>query len=403
MIKKLFVLFLLITLASCSMFFDREKTDRDGIGINALALSDGSGYISTDEYNEITPFVFSDTNTGKKWLFFASDRGGSYDIYYAEMDSEGKFSHPVKMDVAVNTSDGEFSPVVFYGIYNDYSMTGLFISFLRGAGQLTNLETVLLNPDFSMNSNIGGITSHSYGKISIIKRESSLYLLIASGNNSWMEYSWNIDDSANWYDSEYMTYTLSNMNDPVYSINGYAISESYYTTNWYIFSVMKNGKHQIFAGADNNVDYSQCFFPVKPYESTYNDKDPIIDGDDQKVYFASDRYGKGNYDLYRYNLVRYDAVKPVLLSAPEVSLDYFYPSPPQMSWTAVPGATHYKVFRYVSTDEMYSEIADITGLSFTDTNVSFGYTYDYIIQAVNNMGVSGFSIGVGGSFGTQPW
>ena len=102
--KKILSFLILLIVSSCSGFLDQEKIDRDGIGINALALSDGSGYISTDEFNEITPFIFKNTNNGKKYLFFSSDRGGSYDIYYAEMDTDGKFSHPVKMDSNVNTT-----------------------------------------------------------------------------------------------------------------------------------------------------------------------------------------------------------------------------------------------------------------------------------------------------------
>lgn len=397
MIKKLFVLFLLITLASCSMFFDREKTDRDGIGINALALSDGSGYISTDEYNEITPYVFNDTNTGKKWLFFASDRGGSYDIYYSEIDKDGKCSSPVKMGETINDSGDQHSPVVFYGQYNESSY-GYFLIYASGFSGLVNFYVYHLNSDFSVNQmannyEYSGITGLS------LKNKTSLYptLLIAFGDTQWYEWTWDASMNGSFY-SQYNN-TLSNVNVPLHSVDGYfEMTLLDYDFHWYVFSALINGKQQIYAGSYDSYGANN-FYKVIPYSSEYNDKDPVIDEEDHKVYFASDRYGKGNFDLYRYNLVRYDAVKAPMLSTPQLFIDnLLYPAPIQISWSAVPGAAYYRIFRGVGAEPTFVELTSVAGLSYVDTDVIQGADYYYMIQAVNSFGVSMCSYYDGGNY-----
>ena len=65
---------------------------------------------------------------------------------------------------------------------------------------------------------------------------------------------------------------------------------------------MYYGTKQLLAGnsEDGTLD------PVYVYSSYSEDFTPFIDTETFKVYFASDRYGFGNYDLYRYNYVTYD-------------------------------------------------------------------------------------------------
>lgn len=71
--NKNIVLVLITVLASCSAFFDDGKRNAGSPALQPLAIS-GGGYLSTDNYNEITPFLYRDS--GRAWLFFSSVRFG---------------------------------------------------------------------------------------------------------------------------------------------------------------------------------------------------------------------------------------------------------------------------------------------------------------------------------------
>ncbi|HEX2925675.1 MAG TPA: cohesin domain-containing protein [Ruminiclostridium sp.] len=60
-----------------------------------------------------------------------------------------------------------------------------------------------------------------------------------------------------------------------------------------------------------------------------------------------------------------------------------------LSWTAVEGATGYNVKRSTTAGGPYETIANnITGTTYTDTNVNDGTTYYYVVTAVNDLGES---------------
>ncbi|MHA1978507.1 MAG: fibronectin type III domain-containing protein [Candidatus Hodarchaeales archaeon] len=67
-----------------------------------------------------------------------------------------------------------------------------------------------------------------------------------------------------------------------------------------------------------------------------------------------------------------------------------------LSWT-VPNndggsaITHYRVYRATTSGGPYTNIANVTGLSYTDSTVSTGITYYYVVSAVNAEGESGYS------------
>jgi predicted outer membrane repeat protein len=86
----------------------------------------------------------------------------------------------------------------------------------------------------------------------------------------------------------------------VASANGFSLKG----TKYYVFSstLVQDGKHQIYAG--NSLLPSA--FKVPAYMSAFNDFTPFVDPLTYKVYFASDRFGKGNFDLYRYNTLTYE-------------------------------------------------------------------------------------------------
>src|ERR1019366_1330835 len=63
-----------------------------------------------------------------------------------------------------------------------------------------------------------------------------------------------------------------------------------------------------------------------------------------------------------------------------------------LSWTASSGATSYNVLRGTASGGPYSSIATgVTTASYTDTTVTNGTPYYYVVQAVNSNGASGNS------------
>ncbi|MDR1220670.1 MAG: fibronectin type III domain-containing protein [Treponema sp.] len=59
-----------------------------------------------------------------------------------------------------------------------------------------------------------------------------------------------------------------------------------------------------------------------------------------------------------------------------------------VSWTAAPGATSYKVYRSGSPSGTYTQVGSPSSASYTDTGLSSGTTYYYKVSAVNSAGES---------------
>ena len=59
-----------------------------------------------------------------------------------------------------------------------------------------------------------------------------------------------------------------------------------------------------------------------------------------------------------------------------------------LSWSPVSGASSYIVRRALTSNGSYQDIATVTGTSYTDTNVTDGTTYFYVVSAQNTAGVS---------------
>ena len=63
-----------------------------------------------------------------------------------------------------------------------------------------------------------------------------------------------------------------------------------------------------------------------------------------------------------------------------------------LSWTASAGATSYNVYRSTTNGGPYTQIASgATTTNYTDTGLSKGTTYYYVVTAVNGIGESGYS------------
>ncbi len=308
--KKVFIFFIsAVIFTSCSGYFPNSNNGAQNreSGDMHLALADGSGYLSTDQYNEITPFVFRDKANNKTYLFYASDKDGSYDIYYAEMNSEGKFYTPVKFGSPVNTSSNEISPVIIQTNGTNY------LTYIQYNSSGTNVTGYKLDLNFQTNSSIsiGTPPSMPLNLSSYPGSDGNYHLLIVNGSGTIYKYYLFLGVGAYTWIQENTT----NLSTQHYSLCGYETAAGPFTNIYALYDTMTGGRHQI--NGEVFIQGSGTYlvpFDISSYSSSSDDAYPFIDtGDGYKVYFASKRYGKGNYDLYRFNTKTFDAQIPAYL------------------------------------------------------------------------------------------
>jgi hypothetical protein len=289
-------------LSSCGLLF----TTNESGAVTPLALT-GGAQLSTDDHNEICPFLVRMMD-GSAYLFYSSDQNGSYDIWAAKMNPDGNFGTPVRLGSPVNSdSSNETFPVV-----QQYGQ-GFRVTLLRILNTFTNVYSYYLDTNFISTAPADDILT-SAKSLGLIKRPDNEYLLMANGNLSVP--SW-YDMNGRWDTID--TTVISNAN--VVALNGIAVSLSNNDyIQLYIEETLINGKHSlsaegIFMHSITNFPYvTNLPFNISTpdYQSKYNDITPFIDyAGGFKVYFASDRYGKDNYDLYRYNIYTYNKLPEV--------------------------------------------------------------------------------------------
>ncbi|NPV02634.1 MAG: hypothetical protein HPY53_14770 [Brevinematales bacterium] len=307
--KKFFILSVFSSLLmSCGLLFTTGNTP-----VNTLVLSDGT-YLSTDEYNEITPFVIHDTN-GTSYLFFSSDRSNSYDIYYSIINPDGTFEKPKILPLSINTSDlDELFPVVY--------MEGNYykIAFLRISNNSTNILCAYSSdPLFSAPTFYNKLFSGNLTGLGLARTKSGVYPLLTVSKSS-TQYFMSLSS-----DGFYLVFA-TNLLSACYSANEFSVPIQNGNSDLYIKAVKAGTKFQTAAELysritiitqiiiplvtnytlTNTVVISNTI-PLDPYNSIFNDISPFVDTKDNfKVYFASDRYDgdshKGDYDLYRFNI-----------------------------------------------------------------------------------------------------
>ncbi|NPV02635.1 MAG: hypothetical protein HPY53_14775 [Brevinematales bacterium] len=290
--KNIFtVLGIALLFTSCGLLFTTSESG----AVTPLALTGGTP-LSTDDYNEKCPFLYRNSN-GTNYLFFSSDRAGSYDLYYAAMDNNGNFSTPVKLGSPYNEDGADET----YPVLVDSSM-GLRLAFIRTTNSnsvvffytvdANNFSPLML--DYTYTNNVTGL--------GCIVRSGVQYVMAASGTKvlSQFEVAFSSVNPSGSTNLAGEAYSFGNMTVSIQT-NGYA--------EVFAKDSIVAGKHQI--SLEGSVKFSILTFSVSSninlrseiYQSGFNDISPFIDyADGAKLYFASDRYGKGNYDLYRYNI-----------------------------------------------------------------------------------------------------
>ncbi len=292
-------------LYSCSGFLSHNGTNSGKTSRQAEKLSlamEGGGYLSSDTANDITPFMFR--NGGNTYIFFASDRGGSLAVYYAQMDSAGKFFNLNELGTDINQAGTiDFSPVLFQ--YSGIT----YISYISETAATTNILTYPLDSAFHVSGSVISIPGADAVDINVITPASGApYLLVVqkSSPSTILNYSWN---------AGYWMQTGSILaSSPHNSVAGYQVSSGTFTSIYMLYDSTPGAKRQLggeiyITGPASGL----ATYAISAYASSFNDAYPFIDtADHYKVYFSSDRYGKGYYNLYRYNTTTYDAQIPSL-------------------------------------------------------------------------------------------
>ncbi len=302
----------ILSVSACSGYFSQQAVSGDQSQLLAIA---GGGSLSLPGSDEITPYLFRNTNGANPILFFASDRGGDFDIYYAAMNSEGVFSQPQPLGPDINTTNHEKNPMITW-IYNGELQTfDLFLLFTRESNGFSYLVTSTLQDDVSFQIDFQGyydisLLSNGFSGISMEVNPYNMYINISYGTNYYVSY-WFDGFSIDWY------YPATNTNALVQKIYD---TSTYYNDTFYpfvnriiLYSQGGNDHNQLYLYGDVQdftfqvpvVENSYARIP-DAFRSSSDDRDPFIDWQDParqgKIYFSSDRETDGDYDLYRYNV-----------------------------------------------------------------------------------------------------
>ncbi len=309
--KNMCILSLALLIMGCSGYLDDQQSS--GTLMNTLAIENGGGYLSGPS-NDITPFLYRDTNGNNPVLFFSSDRDGTYDIYYAVMNDNGTFQAPIKMGFPINTDvSNEYSPVVgywfdSYDVTNSYPSTNLRMSYVRDFGSNHRIYSCKLLNNFvpyaiSFNTSTFYITALSLRGDTIYKK----IWIIGGLNNTNGGGSFS---TGNWSAFQYTKFEITG----VYSAIEKTISNANDVIQQRVLEV-NGGLSQLAYSVHitnlTTLEYVNEFRFIDTYKSGYNDRWPFVDfGGNGQVYFSSDRGVNGDYDLFRYNDVGFYQVMP---------------------------------------------------------------------------------------------
>ncbi len=296
--KKIFVIWLLWGVSSCSGYFNPVSPSGD----QAVTLAmQGGGYLSEAGPNEVSPFVFRlSNNDPQPILFYASDRDGDFDIYMARMDANGLFLSRSRIS---NTSSQDKWPIV---VMNG---TNVVLSYLANAGGAVIIKSFLLNPlDFSIISNTQDEELPSDVIALGINVSDTLSspgnILVFNGSKTVSGYMFNTFSSK--WDTSITPLFSQSFSNNIYSgsmqNNQYIQDDATYS----VLECRQNGQSSWMLDIDAyfmSMSLSTNFnsFPLE-WSSAYTDQCVFVDffGSEKKVYFSSKRIGN-DFDLYRYN------------------------------------------------------------------------------------------------------
>lgn len=310
--KGLFlVLTVSVLISACSGYFS-QSGDSESLQADLLAIENRGGYLSGPS-NDITPFLYRDTNGQNPVLFFSSDRDGSYDIYYARMNPDGTFQNPVKMTNISSDGTNQYCPRIY--IAEDYYTTQRYlkISFINQIS--TNSEVITYTLSSSMQTSSPGSPHDPFSELTSIDLEGTntvpdMIFSFADGRT-------NLDNL--YYEDQWGTWTaVGTLYIPapgiysLYAVSGVGVN---WTSQFYLLESDFEGRRQFFLNyayvRSMPVAYERRLYRIPEFASSYNDRWPYVDlGGYGQVYFCSDRGINGDYDLFRYNEQNFPAVIP---------------------------------------------------------------------------------------------
>ncbi len=305
----------LLYISSCSTYYS-ENSNLDNQAIVLATISGKS--LSQSGSDEITPYLYrNQTNVGKPILFYASDQGhtGNFDIYYARMEADGRFSDGISLDTNINTSSSEICPILISQYDGQGTLYRLYLMFIRESNNSTNLITTTLNSEDDLTFNLSGPASslalpqgitgmgENSGQLTLLYGNTNKLIYYFDGYNSWIFSGTNSTATGNDIYSESVFYSSGGTYP--------------YAANIYVQEILQQGNKQLFVDATASLNGQALIIldsmskVPEAYKSGVNDRWPFVDWNDPqekaKVYFSSDR--SGDFDLYRYNV---DSISGIL-------------------------------------------------------------------------------------------
>lgn len=309
--KKLGILLLLFSLASCGFYFGVGNSEMRSGDLEMAGTTDG-GSLSSDTANDIDPFMYYDME-GQGYLFFASDRdGGDYDIYYAKKNGDLFETARRIEDSRVNGPSDETSPILYYDYGTSY--TNLILLLLREDMLISIQLTNLVHSDYS-DTNFDAGPQARLGSVASYDSQNVDGIIYFSDTGS-AEVAYRTPE---YFDILNVNPIEASAMEPMSGGTGIYQEETPTTGisnySFYLMETKTNGYSQIaFSyGSGTIPDMLSGIITngTNIWQNAYqslslgiNDRSPHIDiRDNGKLYFASDRYKDSGsyYDLYRFN------------------------------------------------------------------------------------------------------
>ncbi len=318
----------------------------------------GNGYISTEQYNEICPFLYR-PSIGGAFLFFSSDRDGTYDIYMSAMNASGQFTSLQKLNAPLNSDTAQD---LFPVMYN--SLDGPALAFIRQEGIITNVYVYSVDSNFLATGNWDVASNLSPKGLGfyLAPQNPEEEFFICYGNSTVDIYNY---DGSVYQNTSPLTLSKSPVSISILKV------QTNVSGNYINFMLMGDASGNLMGEVQSYTNFGNTLaqdrnIALQDYQSTFRDITPFMDSRDGfKVYFASDRYGKGNFDLYRYNIQTYNKQPDV------ASFFNWSPTPQVVINTPSPYFTNAGSFISVNADVSGSTVVPMLDLYCSLDNQSF--------------------------------
>lgn len=305
--KAVYFLFPALLLSGCAGYLGGTPAETDTSAfLSAMSVHEdfGGGAISSATANDVSPFIYDDGVN--RYLIFASDRDGDYDLYWCR-EYHGEYTPPRQFGTNINevanpgTNFNENHAMIVFDA--ETGSNALVVYQVETGVDFTNAGYLLMDLSLLWDEGASyyGILNEPAGLgLGSITIDGTNLAVVSDGSyESDLSFVY-APDGYHFINDLDMQY--ANFGDFCYQATGYqqenALAFIYKNTQG-TFSLAFNYYGDVDGYTESLVHESESLSGVFGIENAEN-IDPYIDLEEDKLYFACD--SAGTFDLYRYNV-----------------------------------------------------------------------------------------------------